>query len=92
MGADDHVAHTRREVIVRRLACEALEAAIALERRPGWVPPLARDNPVARRILEIAGEYYRGERTPTPRVRAIARRIIEDAERAERRRRRRGLM
>jgi hypothetical protein len=62
-----------REAIIRRLEREALAAARTLE-HPDIKLPIA--NPKVIEILKLAGEYYRGERKPTPQVRAIANAIL----------------
>jgi hypothetical protein len=65
----------------------ALENALALDHmRRRAHPPLNRARRRrARKILKVAAEFYAGERVPTPQVRAIARVITREAERASRR-------
>jgi hypothetical protein len=72
------LAHLKREVIIRRLECEALQAAGMLE-HPNNIPVTL--NPRLRAFLKLAGEFYRGEREPTPQVRAIAQAILANARR-----------
>jgi hypothetical protein len=72
------LAFCKREVIIRELELQALEAAHSLE-NPNIRPPTT--NPRVLAILKLAGEYYRGEKQPSPQVRAIARRILENARR-----------
>lgn len=67
------LAALKREVIIRKLECEAFAAARMLE-HPDNIPTTI--NPRLRAILKLAGEYYRGERMPTPQVRAIADAIL----------------
>jgi hypothetical protein len=68
----------KREAIIRQLEWEALDAARSLE--SPYIRPKVT-NPRALAILKLAGEYYRGEKTPSPMVRAIAQRILENARR-----------
>jgi len=68
----------KRQAIISQLEYEALEAALSLERRD-IKPPT--NNPRVLAILKLAGEYYRGEKQPSPRVRAIAQRILANARR-----------
>jgi hypothetical protein len=72
------LAFCKREVAIRKLELEALEAARSLE-HPDIRPPIT--NPRVLAILKLAGEYYRGERTPSPAVRAIAHAILAHANR-----------
>jgi hypothetical protein len=75
----DKLAALKREAIIRRLEADALAAAFSLE-KPNSIPPSVTD-PKVREILKIAGEYYRGERVPTPQVRAIANAILANVRR-----------
>jgi hypothetical protein len=68
----------RRKAAIRRLEFEALDAARSME--SPYIKPKVT-NPRALAILKLAGEYYRGERKPTPQVRAIAAAILKNANR-----------
>ena len=69
---------------LRRQPSDPMEVARALEL--GFPPPADLD-PTARRILQVAGEFIRGERVPTARDRRVARKILAHVRRVERRRR-----
>jgi hypothetical protein len=75
-----NLAALKREVIIRRLECEALAAARMLE-HPDNIPSVI--NPRLRAFLKLASEFYRGERQPTPQVRAMARAILANARRIQ---------
>jgi hypothetical protein len=64
----------------RRLKYEALVAARTLD-HPEIKPPTT--NPRVLAILKLAGQYYRGERAPTPHVRAIADAILANVRRMQ---------
>jgi len=72
------LATAKREVVIRQLELDALTAAYSLD-HPEIRPPT--NNPRVLAILKLAGEFYRGEKQPTPYVRAMARRILENARR-----------
>jgi hypothetical protein len=67
---------------LRRQPSDPMEVARALEL--GFPPPADLD-PTARRILQVAGEFIRGERVPTARDRRVARKILAHVRRVERR-------
>jgi hypothetical protein len=72
------LAAAKREAIIKQLAFDALTAVYSLD-HPKIRPPT--NDPRVLKILKLAGEYYRGERTPSPYVQAMARRILDNAQR-----------